>query len=420
MELTMRRLACVSTAIAALLLPTIAPAQVTSVFGRTGAVTAQSGDYTCTLVTNCGPTNATNTWTGANTFGPQTDISVTYDGTTSGPTYIPIFYHTCAQEGGIVSPRSAALLQIVGCPQYAAGSDEEINLLSLFGYGGNDQLNLERYDRGTVPTNAATSMSSNTLHFAATPYWVVAGAVVTDVTAGGASVGTASSTTTTTIVLVNNSSIAVASGDVLNILNPNNGAVLSGESIGGLAADPYDGTSDATTAGIGFATTENQVHDTHHGTDVVISYTPNNAGSNKRYDGITISHSGHGGVTVGDTGYQSPPTDLGSGTLNVVSDVMTGGHFRTDGNHGSLSSCGASANFNGGTDQAGQISVGPGVTSCTYTFNTAWAAAPVCIAQTYQAATPTTYVTSQSGSSFTVNFSAAFTGAFEYICMGIP
>ena len=42
---------------------------VTSVFGRTGAVTAQAGDYTCLLVTNCPPINANNTWTGTNTFG---------------------------------------------------------------------------------------------------------------------------------------------------------------------------------------------------------------------------------------------------------------------------------------------------------------------------------------------------------------
>jgi hypothetical protein len=41
---------------------------VSSVFGRTGAVTAANGDYAAAQVTNAAATNATQTFTGSNTF----------------------------------------------------------------------------------------------------------------------------------------------------------------------------------------------------------------------------------------------------------------------------------------------------------------------------------------------------------------
>ena len=49
--------------LATALVPIAAHAQVTSVFGRTGAVTAQTGDYNASQVTNAAAKNATNTFT---------------------------------------------------------------------------------------------------------------------------------------------------------------------------------------------------------------------------------------------------------------------------------------------------------------------------------------------------------------------
>lgn len=358
---------------------------------------------------------------GASTFGSQTNIAVTYDGTTAGPTYIPVFYHTCAWDSGLVSPRSAAILQLIGCPQYAAGSDEEINAINIDGYGGDPGVNIERYDRGTVPTTAATSTSQSVLTFANTPAWVIAGGVVTDNTQGGASVGTVSSATSTTITLTANSLINVASGDVLNIVGVNNGAVQNGEAIGDFGFDPFDGSSDANTAGIGATATETQSNGGgNHGTGVTIAYTPNGDGPYKRFTGITISHSGHGGVTVGDTGYPSspgsPPTDLGEGTLNVVSDVATGNHYRSLGGTPAVSSCGTSPTIYG-TDNAGYVGVGSSVTSCTITFVKAWNGAS-CIVQNKNNTSPVAYVNNLSNTVLVVEFSAAYTGSFYYICQG--
>ena len=93
---------------------------------------------------------------------------------------------------------------------------------------------------------------------------------------------------------------------------PNNGAVQAGEGVGVYSFEPFDGSSDATTAGIGAITTETQ-DSAHHGAYVAITFTPNATGSKKRYMGLTISHGGLGGTTIGDLGYQSLPTDEGAG-----------------------------------------------------------------------------------------------------------
>ena len=391
-------------------------AQVTSVYGRTGAVIAQTGDYNCAKVTNCGSKVGANTWTASNTFGPQTNISVPYDGTTSGPTNIPVIYHTGAFNSGLVSPRSAALLQMIGIPVYAFGSDEEVNLVNAFAYGGAGAYNLERYDRGTVPTTAATPTTSATLQFANTPFFVTAGAVVTDVTTG-LSIGTVLSKTGTTITLTANAANPVSSGDVLNIVGVNNGALQNRENIGDFGFDPYDGVSDANTASIGAYTTEVQSNSGGaHGTGVTITYTPNGAGANKRYTGITISHGGNGGVTVGDTGYQTPPTDLGSGTLNVVSDIATSQHFRSLGPKPTLSACGTGGSVVVGTDNAGLVTVGAGVTACTVNFASSWS--PICVVTMKSNTSPLVDVDSISTSGFTVKFSAAYSGSFYYICQG--
>lgn len=64
-------------------------------------------------------------------------------------------------------------------------------------------------------TNAATATSSNTLHYASTPAWIVAGMTVYDITSG-ALIGTVASVTGTTVVLTANAASAVASGDNLS------------------------------------------------------------------------------------------------------------------------------------------------------------------------------------------------------------
>lgn len=65
-------------------------------------------------------------------------------------------------------------------------------------------------------TNAATSTSSNTLHFASVPSWVVAGQTIFDQGTPSGAVGTVLSTTANTVVLTANSSFAVQSGDPLS------------------------------------------------------------------------------------------------------------------------------------------------------------------------------------------------------------
>lgn len=50
---------------------------VDSVFGRTGVVAAQSGDYTAAQVTNAAATNAANTFTNANTFNSSLSVGTT-------------------------------------------------------------------------------------------------------------------------------------------------------------------------------------------------------------------------------------------------------------------------------------------------------------------------------------------------------
>jgi large repetitive protein len=66
-----------------------------------------------------------------------------------------------------------------------------------------------------VTTNGATSTSSPTLSFAATPSWIVYGMPVYDVTTGKL-IGTVSSTTGTTVTLAANAANAVGSGDQLS------------------------------------------------------------------------------------------------------------------------------------------------------------------------------------------------------------
>lgn len=378
---------------------------VTSFNTRTGAVTLGSSD-----ITGAGGALLA----GPATFTGQTDIAATYTGTTTYPTNYPVFYHTGAQASGLVGVRTATLLSLYGMPKANYTGSEEIALIDGFGYGGNGSYHIERYDRGTVPASSATTTSSNTLHFATTPEFIIAGAAVSNSTTG-LPVGTVASTTSTTVTLTANATNAVSTGDLVNFVGPSNGAVQSGEQIGGLQFSPFDGSGDSTTAGLNTIATETQTSSGHHGTGMFFTYTPN-ADSNIRRYGIYISPGGLGGVTIGEASYQVAPTDLGQGTLNVASSIATGNHFRSVGTAPTVSSCGTSPTVNG-TDNAGSIHVG-GATACTITFATTWSSVPVCIVQDYANATPTAYLTAISTTAFTVTLTSSLTGTVFYICQG--
>jgi hypothetical protein len=336
-------------------------AQVTSVFGRTGAVTAQTGDYSITQVSGAGTAaqkntgasgakvpllNGTNTWSGATSVGTagQQRFDLNFSSTT-GTTNFPII--SAVNGDGIVSSRTQTMLQIVGVPNLAVSP--EVNNVDSFAYNGFASYDAERYDRG----------------------------------------------------------------------GPNNGAVQSGEPIGVYSFQPYDGISDATTASMGANATETQAHDTNHGTDLVFVTTPNGNGSTKRIEGLAISRGGLGGVTVGASPIGGTNGDLGAGTLNVQDSVATGNHYRSKGSAPTLTSCGSGASVLAGTDVAGVIATGAGTSSCTINFAKAYAGAPICIVQTYSNASPVAYLTSFNANNITVSWNSAFQGAFMYICQDL-
>ena len=193
--------------------------------------------------------------------------------------------------------------------------------------------------------------------------------------------------------------------------------VLKGENIGGYLGAAFDGAGDPADAGLMFLATENQTP-TANGVDAEIYYTPN--GSTALTQGLAVSRGGLGGVTVGRVDHSGQgPADLGNGTVNAADSIVTGNHFRTMGDHGSISACGATPNFAGGTDQAGMIVTGGEVKSCTYNFARTWSAPPICMVQVFRAATPTPFITNQLATSITVSFSAPFNGTFQFMCMGI-
>jgi hypothetical protein len=341
----MRKVAALLSILAIPSLPTASLAQAAAVPPLTAANswlnraalvdTSVSAGALCLLNTDC-------TWRGQNKW------AVNFDGTTGNPSNYPIIYHTGAYAQGIVSPRSAVVLQLVGVPSNPVNSGE-INIIDAFAYNGYAAINAERYDRG----------------------------------------------------------------------GPNNGRVLAHENIGNIGFDPYDGVSDANTAGFGCQTTEEQIHDTNHGTGCVLWYTPAAAGANKRYTAISFGWGGLGGVGIGEASYQVPVTDLGPGTLNVASDIVSHNHYRSRGPAPTVTSCGSSPSITG-TDNAGAVGTGGAVTACTVKFKAAWNAAPICIVQTRNSATPVAYISAgPTTTAFTVAFSASLNGGFSYICQGV-
>jgi hypothetical protein len=108
---------------------------------------------------------------------------------------------------------------------------------------------------------------------------------------------------------------------------------------------------------------------------------------------------------------------LGKGTLNVVSDVMTGAHFRSDGAAPTLSGCPSGASITG-TDIVGFVYFGSGGTSCTVNFHKAWASIPVCIVQNYANISPVAYPDGVGTGQVSIKHSGTFTGNALYICLG--
>jgi|GEM_PF-6681045 len=115
---------------------------VSSVFGRTGAVTAQSGDYTATQVTNAAVTNTPNTFTAAQTFA---DSFVLTDGGSGSDT---IAYKT---SSGSVS----SLFTITDA--------SSVNQFSLYTYGGDIHFEIPNngaFAIGTYGVSTKISISS--------------------------------------------------------------------------------------------------------------------------------------------------------------------------------------------------------------------------------------------------------------------
>jgi hypothetical protein len=192
-------------------------------------------------------------------------------------------------------------------------------------------------------------------------------------------------------------------------------AVGSGETVGGYWGAAFTGSSDPVDAGIGFFTTEAQTP-THNGMALELRATPN--GSTFLNRGLSVSAHGNGGVTIGDEGIHGTIADLGNGTIHAADSIATDNHIRSMGPAPSLSSCGSSGPTVNGTDIAGIVSTNGQVSSCKITFAQAYPSIPVCIVQTFAIASPVSFISAQSKTAITVNFSAPFNGGFNYICIG--
>ena len=111
--------------------------------------------------------------------------------------------------GSIISTGGIGLLTNSG-----AGSTTIVDYGNVSGTAA-----IEAVTGGTTTTSAATTTSSNTLSFTSTPYWIVAGLTVYDLTTGK-SIGSVLSTTSTSVTLTANAVNAVGSGDTLSFGAP--------------------------------------------------------------------------------------------------------------------------------------------------------------------------------------------------------
>ena len=111
-----------------------------------------------------------------------------------------VFFNTLITQGGVVLDGLYQITSITGIHSYQI-TDEEVATTT---------------ETNPTVTNNSTVVGNNTLHFAATPSWIVAGMVVSDITAPTAipASTTVFSTTGTTVVLSNNvAGAGVGNGD---------------------------------------------------------------------------------------------------------------------------------------------------------------------------------------------------------------
>ncbi len=197
-------------------------------------------------------------------------------------------------------------------------------------------------------------------------------------------------------------------------LRPGGGfrALGAGEQVGGLYGAAFTGAGDPTDAGVGFFTTEPQ-SPTHNGMQLVLKYKAN--GTTGLQVGLAVSPHGRGGVTIGDDHMFGGIADLGPGALHSGDSIATGNHFRSTGKAPTLAACGAAPTLKG-TDAAGFATTGGAVPACTIRFAKPYAAAPICMVQTFAKAAPVTFVTAFTPTSLTVGWNTAFKGGFFYTC----
>jgi hypothetical protein len=305
---------------------------VSSAFGRTGSVTGQSGDYTCSQVTSCPAT------------GTSGHVLCYLDAQCIWTARQVLNLQTYT---GIVSPKVNVGWQLVCEP--ANPADPECNSVDAFAYSGYPQFTAERYEEN-------------------------------------------------------------GSGGFIGV--PNN------KPIGCFCFAPYDSASDAVTAGFGAWTAEAQSHvPDHHGTSILITATLN-ATAALRTPMMFMNPGGLGGVEVGYASFGAAiANDPGTGSLNTQFDLIASQHIRSNGTAPAISSCGSSPSVTG-TDNAGYVTTGGSVASCVVTFAASWPSTPVCMVKTDGAATPTAYVSAHSGSAITVSFSSNLNGTFAYMCQG--
>ena len=176
-------------------------------------------------------------------------------------------------------------------------------------------------------------------------------------------------------------------------------AVASGDVLGSIIWDAYDGNSYNLTAEIR-AFADATIGDEDTPSRLEFQVTPD--GSATRSTVMTIKNDGNVGI--------------GTSTLASDSRVEVAGHLNFEGTAPTVSACGASPSIVG-TDNAGKVTTGSGIVSCTLTFATAWANAPACVmndetvANLLTGASTTTTLVISSGSDIGSD-------VISYICIG--
>jgi hypothetical protein len=183
----------------------------------------------------------------------------------------------------------------------------------------------------------------------------------------------------------------------------------------------YGGGGDDCGAGLLGLTTETAVHSTWEGQGLFLFSTVNH--TNYLIPSLSISAGGLGGVSIGWNLMGSYPTgipaDLGNGSVHAMTDVAVDGRLRGMGTAPTLGGdCGGASIV--GNDVAGFVGPIGTSTACTVTYHTATAvgAEPVCVLMNYANATPTIMINGTNETHFRAEWTSAYSGYFQYICMG--